>query len=224
MTFISQEALTFLKDIEKNNNRPWFEKNKPRYKEVQSIVKGFLKSLVDEMNKEDDIESSKIFRIYRDVRFSKDKTPYNTQFKLSLNRQKPNLRGGYFMAIGPKESFIAAGFWNPNPVDLKLIRNNIAVDDAPLRKILKAKKFKDTYGQLEGEAVKTAPKGFDKDHPAIDLLRHKQLIVSKKYDSKEVTKKGFLKQAVKDYKAIRPFFNYMSEILTHDLNGVPLFK
>lgn len=224
MSVISKETLAFLSKIEKNNNRPWFEKNKSLYEIAHTNIKDFQEALVTEMTKVDDIESQKIFRIYRDVRFSKDKTPYNAQFKLSMTRKKPFLRGGYFLAIGPKESFTAAGFWNPNPHDLKLIRENIAVDDKPLRKIIKAKKFKDTYQTLDGDAVKTAPKGFAKDHHAIDLIRHKQFIVSKNYTKKQTLEKSFIKDVVKDYKAIRPFFDYMSEILTHNLNGEPLYK
>lgn len=224
MSVISKETLSFLSKIEKNNNRPWFEKNKHAYEQALANIKAFQETLVSEMEKIDDIEKKKIFRIYRDVRFSKDKTPYNTQFKLSMSRKKPFLRGGYFLAIGPKESFTAAGFWNPNPHDLKLIRDNIAIDDKPLRKIIKAKKFKDTFQTMDGDAVKTAPKGFPKDHPAIDLIRNKQFIVSKKYSAKDVKDKGFFKEVAKDYKAIRPFFDYMSEILTHNLNGEPLYK
>lgn len=224
MATIAKDTISFLSKIEKNNNRPWFDKNKEIYKVALENVKDFQQALVTEMNKTDEIENHKIFRIYRDVRFSKDKTPYNSQFKLSMSRKKPFLRGGYFLAIGPKETFVAAGFWNPNPHDLKLIRGNIAVDDKPMRKIISAKKFKDTFETMDGEAVKTAPKGFSKDHNAIDLLRHKQFIVSKKYKTAQVTDAKFVKEVIKDYKAIRPFFNYMSEILTHNLNGEPLYK
>ena len=220
---IEKTTLQFLKQLKSNNNRPWFQENKPKYEASQANIKAFLGALELEMNKKDDIEKSKLFRIYRDVRFSKDKTPYKSNFSMSLSRRKPYLRGGYYLSIGPQESFIGCGFWMPNSADIKLIRDHIAQDDKPLRKIIKAKKFMDTFGTLDGEQIKTAPKGFSKDHPAIDLLRYKQFLVSKKYSDKEVLDPSFLKVVVKDFGSIRPFFDYMSQILGHDLDGVPLY-
>lgn len=220
---IQKSTLNFLKDLEKNNNRPWFHDNKDRYELVKENAKSFLEGMVSEMNKVDDIEKSKLFRIYRDVRFSKDKTPYNTQVKFSMGRAKPHLRGGYFLAIGHKESFIAGGFWNPESKDLKLIRDNIAADPKRFEKSFGYKKFKDHFGTLQGDTLKSAPKGFDKEHPAIEHLRRKQFIFTKKYTTKEVLDKHFYKQVVKDYKVVRPFYDYMSDILGHDMNGVPLY-
>ena len=223
MTQIDKSALKFLKDIAKNNNRDWFTKNKPRYQEAQVNLKAFLADLEKEMNKNDEIEKTKLFRIYRDVRFSKDKTPYNGHFSMSLSRAGKFRRGGYFLKIKPGETFLAAGFWNPESSDMKLIRSHIASDAKPLRKIINSKKFKDYFGELEGEQLKSAPRGFDKDHKDLDLLRYKQFIVTKHFKDSEVTSDSFLKEIVKGYKNIRPFFNYMSDILTHDLDGVPLY-
>lgn len=229
MAAIEKSSLKFLKDLEKNNNREWFNANKDRYTQMHENLIGFAEGLSAEMQKHDNIieKSGKktLFRIYRDVRFSKDKSPYKSHMAGSLSRDTEWLRGGYYFGIQPGgKSMIGCGFWNPNKEDLKLIRDQIAVDPNRMRKAIGGKKFKDTFGALEGDKLKTAPKGFPKDHPAIDLLQHKQFLVYKKYKDAEVCDKGFIKQLVKDYKAVRPFFDYMSDILTHDLNGVPIKK
>ena len=223
MAQIEKNTLQFLRELKENNHRPWFQQHKPRYETGRDNVKSFLNVLEMEMNKTDDIEGSKLFRIYRDVRFSKDKTPYKSSFSMFLIRRKPDLRGGYYVKIGADEGFIGCGFWRPNSADLKLIREHIASDAGELRKIISEKKFVNTFETLDGDQVKTAPKGYSKDHPAIDLLRYKQFLVSKKYSIKEVSSANFVKAVVKDFQAIRPFFNYMSYILGHDLDGVPLY-
>lgn len=219
---IQKSTLKFCRDLEANNNRPWFQDHKGRYQDALDNVKSFSQDILEAFAKIDEIEKHKLFRIYRDVRFGKDKTPYNPDFRLSFTREGAHRRGGYYLRIAPGNSFVACGFWNPEPKDLKLIRGHIAQDAKPLRKILKSKKFKDTFGTLDGDQVKSAPKGFDKTHPNIDLLRYKQLIVSKKIPNALVTSKDFLPEIMASYKAIRPFFDYMSDILTHDLNGIPL--
>lgn len=113
----------------------------------------------------------KMFRIYRDVRFSKNKQPYKNHLAVSYHRRKPHLRGGYYLHIEPGNSFIACGFWDPKPDDLLRIRKEFEMDDVYIRKILNDPDFVSTFGNLQGEEVKTAPKGFDKNHPAIDLIK-----------------------------------------------------
>jgi len=221
---ISKKNLKYCKLLEANNNRPWFQENKETYQEALDNVKAFKEDLLSELEKIDAIEKSKLYRIYRDVRFSKDKTPYNPDFRISFTREGVQRRGGYYLRIAPGETYVAAGFWGPEPKDLKLIRDQIAQDPKPLRKILNSKKFKDHFGELEGAQLKSAPKGFDKEHPAIDLLRYKQMYVSRRIPNNIVTSSDFKKEITKSYKAIRPYFDYMSDILTHDLNGRPLYK
>jgi len=220
---VEKSSFKFLKDIRANNNREWFHEHKDTYKAANENMKAFLEAMKTEMNKFDEIEKTKLFRIYRDVRFSKDKTPYNSHFSMSMNRAGAHRRGGYYLRITPGESVAVCGFFGPEPKDMKLIRSHIAQDDKPLRKVLKLKKIKETFNGLEGETVKTAPKGFSKDHPAIDLLKHKQLFLKRSFKDKEVTDKNFLKEVIKTFKNVQPFFNYMTEILTHDLDGVPLY-
>ena len=229
MAQIEKSSLKFLKDLAANNNRDWFTANKDKYTAMHENLISFAEALMLEMNKHDQIVPATgkktLFRIYRDVRFSKDKSPYKSHMAGGMTRDTEWLRGGYYFGIEPGgRSMMGTGFWNPNKEDLKLIRDQISADPKPLRKILKSKKFKDTFGELEGEKLKTCPKGFDKEDPAVDLLRHKQFLTYVKYKDSQVTEKGFYKQLVKDYRAARPFLDYMSEILTHDLNGVPLVK
>ena len=221
---IAKSNMQFLKELEMNNNREWFNKNKSRFLEEEEKMRMFAEAFHAEMSKHDHLEPMTgkqiLFRIYRDTRFSKDKTPYKNHRSGSFKRATARNRGGYYFHIQPgNQSFLAGGFWGPNKDDLKRIREEIAFDDKPLRKILKQKRFVDTFGGIEGEQLKTAPKGYPKDHPAIDLLRYKQLIVTRKFTDKEVLEESFLKEANQTFKALRPFFNYMSEILTTDANG-----
>ena len=222
---IPRETFAFLDRLEKNNNRDWFNDNKKEFKEIEGEVKQVYSQLLDMLNVHDDIDKMKMFRIYRDVRFSKNKLPYKTHFGGSFNRTKPKLRGGYYLHIQPNnESFIATGFWEPNKDDLLRIRKEFEQDDDEIRKIVNKKSFKSIWGSIVGDEVKTAPKGFNKEHKAIDLIRKKQFIFVKKYTDKEVLAQDFLEDVSKSFKAIRPYFNYMSDVLTTDLNGVSLIK
>jgi len=222
VTRISQEALTFFKDLDTNNNREWFTEHKLEFKKLETEVKEFYNSILEALQKHDDVDKLKMFRIYRDVRFSKDKTPYKTHFGGSFHRKKPFLRGGYYLHIAPGGSFIATGFWEPVKEDLFRIRKEFEIDDTEIRTIIENKKFKDIWGEFVGDEVKTAPKGFNKEHPAINLIRKKQFIFVKKYSDKEVLSPDFLNNLHKAFKAVRPYFDYMSEVLTTDLNGVSL--
>ena len=222
---IPRETFSFLKRLSQNNNREWFTEHKKEFKEIENEVKQFYNQLSEHLNKHDKIDKVKIFRIYRDVRFSKDKTPYKTHFGGSFHRIKPHLRGGYYLHIQPNnESFIATGFWDPNKEDLLRIRKEFETDAIEIRNIIAEKSFKENWGELAGDEVKTAPKGFSKEHEAIDLIKKKQFIFTKKFTDKEVTSADFMTTVNDNFKAIRPFFNYMSDVLTTDLNGVSLLE
>ncbi|MEQ9423166.1 MAG: DUF2461 domain-containing protein [Cyclobacteriaceae bacterium] len=213
----------FLKKLESNNNREWFTEHKDQYEASHHEIITLADQLIENMNQRDHIENvsgkKSVFRIYRDVRFSKDKTPYKTHWGLFLKRATEALRGGYYLHIEPKNTVVAGGFWSPNKDDLLHIRKQIAQDAAPLRKVLNSKKFKGFFGELQGEQLKTAPKGFDKEHPDVDLLRYKQLYITHKFDDKEVLDPNFHQTVSNAWLEMRPFFNYMSDILTTDLNG-----
>ncbi len=220
---IPKDVLNFFKKLEKNNDREWFNDNKPEFKTIEAKMKTIYNHLGDLMNTHDQIEKIKIFRIYRDVRFSKNKLPYKTHFSGSFARKKPELRGGYYLHIQPNnESFIATGFWQPSKEDLLRIRKEFEMDDSEMRDILNNKTFKSTWGNFVGEELKTAPKGFNKEHSAIDLIRKKQFIFTKNYTDKEVLADGFIEEVNESFKNIRPFFDYMSDVLTTNLNGESL--
>lgn len=222
MKSINPDIFTFYKDLDKNNNREWFESHKPRFKALESEVKDFNEIVKFGLEETDDIEKIKMFRIYRDVRFSKNKTPYKTHFGVSFHRKKPNLRGSYYMHLAPQNSFIASGFWNPNPMDLLRIRKDLEMDAQELRDVITDFTFKKVWGELQGDLVKTSPKGFNIDHPNIDLIRHKQFLFIKRFDDKSVLSSDFQKEVIKSFSAIRPFFDLMTNVLTTDLNGVSI--
>ena len=223
---LPKSGFEFLSALKKNNNRDWFNAHKERYLEELSHIERFADALLAELNKEDVIETpsgkKSLHRIYRDIRFSKEKTPYKTNWSGSFRRATKQRRGGYYFHLESGNSFIAGGFWGPNPEDLKRVRDDIAYDATPLRKILKSKSFISAFGKLQGEQVKTTPKGYDADNEGIDLLRYKQFLVKRHFTDKEVLSDGFLKEAAQTFKHMRPFFDYMSEVLTTDMNGLEL--
>lgn len=223
---IPSSAIGFLRSLKKHNNRDWFNLNKDKFLEEQLAIENFADALLLELNSHDIIETvsgkKSLHRIYRDTRFSKDKTPYKTNWSGSFRRATKFRRGGYYFHIEPGNSFIAGGFWGPNAEDLKRIRDEIAFDASPLRKILKSKSFISTFSSLQGEQLKTSPKGFDAGNDAIDLLRFKQFLVMRKFTDGEVLSETFLKEAGKTFKNMRPFFDYMSGILSTDNNGIKI--
>ena len=219
---LNPDIFSFFSELEYNNTREWFEPQKARFKALEGEMKQFASVLTSAMNEHDSIDKFKLFRLYRDVRFSKDKTPFKTHFGISFHREKPALRGGYYLHIKPGDNFIATGFWNPEKDDLKRIRKEMELDADEFRELMAQPSFKSVWGTLEGEEVKTAPKGFSKEDPNIDLIRKKAYLFTKKYSDKEVLAKDFLQKVNADFKAVRPFFDYMSSVLTTDLNGVSL--
>ncbi|MEE3037994.1 MAG: DUF2461 domain-containing protein [Bacteroidota bacterium] len=216
---LSSEIFSFFTQLEHNNHREWFEPNKAQFKALESSVKQFGEDLKNKLNSHDSIDRFKLFRIYRDVRFSKDKTPYKTHFGLNWHRTKPELRGGYYLHLSSKDIFLACGFWDPNPADLKRIRQELAIDGDEYRDIINAPDFKSVWGDLEGDAVKTAPKGYAKDHPNIDLLRFKQHLFSIRYTQDQATAPDFLDRLDAALQAVRPFVDYMSDVLTTNADG-----
>ena len=220
MSTIHKSSLDFLLKLEKNNDRDWFNEHKRAFKTEQNKIKRSFQELYALLKSHDIVDNFKMFRIYRDVRFSKNKLPYKTHFAASFHRKKPELRGGYYIQVKPdNKTFIAAGFWNPEKDDLLRIRREFEQDDDEIRAIINDKVFLSVWGTLEGDELKTAPRDFDKDHPAIDLIKKKQFIFTKSYKDSEVLDSGFIEDVNNSFKTIRPYFNYMSDVLTTNLNG-----
>jgi uncharacterized protein (TIGR02453 family) len=226
-TAISKTTFDFLKELRQNNNRDWFNENKDRYLAEQAKVVSLAENILKEVSKVDVLEPStgkkSLFRIYRDVRFSKNKDPYKTHISGQMKRATAYRRGGYYFHFEPGgKSMIAGGFWAPNSADLKRMREEIAADPESVRKIITAPAFVDTFGELKGDQVKTAPRGYTVDHPAIDLLRFKQYLLFREFTDEEVMSAGFLDHIVETFKNMLPFFDHMSGVLTTDANGVPI--
>jgi uncharacterized protein (TIGR02453 family) len=221
MMQFEKSTLQYLKDLQKNNNRDWFSETKPKYLEAQKNAKGVFAAIHEQLQLHDEIEKSKMMRIYRDVRFSHDKTPYKAHFANSYSRLGKELRGGYFLRIRPGESFLAGGFWEPSKDDLLRIRKEIELDASEIRAILADKEYQLYFGgKFESfSELKTAPRGFDKAHKDIDLLRKKGFIASRNFTDAEVLSENFIEEVTKSYKALRPFFNLFSDLLTTNLNG-----
>ena len=151
---IDSKVFKFLNDIKSNNNREWFNTNKQRYKWSLEQIKNSIVKLVELMNSHDKIENYKIFRIYRDVRFSKNKTPYKNNIGISLVREKPMLRGGYYFHIEPSNSFSAVGFWQPEKDDLFRIRKEIDLDGKEFSDVISSKLITKKWGNMIGDYLK----------------------------------------------------------------------
>lgn len=218
---INIATLQFLKELEQYNQREWFVEQKNRFLEAQQNAKSFFAEIHGTLQKHDQIETSKMMRIYRDVRFSNDKTPYKAHFANSFSRFGKELRGGYFIRIKSGESLLAGGFWEPSKEDLFRIRQEIAQDATEIRAILTEEKYQRYFGgKFESfEELKTSPRGFDKEHPASDLLRKKGFIAQRNFTDEEVLSPNFLHEIDQSFQALRPFFNLFSDILTTNLNG-----
>lgn len=223
MNLILKSTFDYLELLSKHNDREWFTQNKIQFEQEQKHLKSFFEHIKGQLEKIDAIEKLQVFRIYRDVRFSKDKTPYKTHFSAGFVRQKPHLRGGYYLHIENNASFIGGGFWEPNKEDLLRIRKEIALDASELREIISQSEFKKMFGSLEGEELKSAPRDFEKDHPAIDLIRKKQYLVTRRFTNEEVLSPHFEHEVISTFKAMRPFFDYMSDVLSTDLNGESIY-
>ena len=216
-------SLDFLRSLQENNDREWFNAHKEEYVLQKEIMENFAERLLAELNKHDVIDTpsgkKSLHRIYKDTRFSKVKIPYKNNWGGNFARATKQRRGGYYYHIEPENSFIGGGFQGPSAEDLKRLRDEFSADPAPLRKILADKSFVETFGKIKGDQLKTTPKGFSPDNEAIDLLRYKQFLLFKRFTDEEVLADSFLGEANHVFKKMRPFFDYMSEVLTTDVNG-----
>jgi uncharacterized protein (TIGR02453 family) len=217
-----EKALKFLKDLGKNNNREWFEKNKSRFTECKDEFEGFVSVLLDDMIQFDGslagLNPKKlIFRIYRDVRFSKDKTPYKKNFSAGFSAEGKGMgTPGYYFHIQPNgESFVAAGMFQPVPENLAKIRQEIDYNGDQLKKIFNEKKFKANYKNFwDEDKLKTAPKGYDKDHSYVEWLKLKSYIVIHSFKDSEVTSRNFRKNVVQVLKSSKPLNDFLKEAIS----------
>jgi uncharacterized protein (TIGR02453 family) len=218
---IPKSTFEFLKKLKQNNHRDWMQEHKKDYLKGESILKEFYAQVQTELNKVDEIAKLKVFRINRDVRFSKNKTPYNVHRSVSFSRAGAHRRGGYYLRLEPGNSAMAGGFFSPESPDLLRIRKEFEMDASEIRNILKEHKFNSAFqGFDQTYSVKTSPKGFSKEDPNIDLIKLKSYFVVHKFTDDEVFSDKFKDNLLAHFLLLRPFFDYMSEVLTTDLNGV----
>ncbi len=214
-----EKTLAFLKKIKTNNNKEWFDKNKDHYLDAKAEYENFIDGVIKGLRTFDkkisaDLKGKDcVFRIYKDVRFSKDKTPYKTNFGASINPGgKKSLIAGYYLHCEPGQSFLAGGVYMPEPNVLNAIRQEIDYNPDKLLKILKSSGFKKYFNGIDPDgALKSAPKGYDKDHPHIDLLKNRHFVVIHYLKDKQLTEKTAVKTILEGFKAMHPFLEYLRE-------------
>lgn len=217
---ITHKTFTFLKDLKVHNNRDWFAANKPRFEEAKGEFESFIAELIPHIAAFDppiiELEPKQcIFRIYRDTRFSKDKTPYKTNLGAHMvaGAPKPHGAAGYYVHVQPGNTFLAGGAYLPPASWLQGIRRSIDCHGQKLDHILNSRSFKTYFGHMEGETLKTRPKDYPIDHPYIDLLRHKSFLAVHNVTNKDALSGHFLKHTVKVFKALKPLDDFLNQSL-----------
>lgn len=219
-SFNPENLFKFLKQLKENNEREWMDEHRSEYLENEAMLKSFYANLESRLNETDKIAKVKKFRINRDLRFSPDKTPYNVHRSVIFSRAGVHRRGGYYLRLEPGNSYVAGGFFKPNPEDLFRIRKEFEFDSSEIKRIFNDSEFKKPFGGFNTDsAVKTAPRGFDKNHENIDLIRLKRYIVKHSFTDTEVFSNDFHDKVLSNFITLRPFFDYMSSVLTTNLNG-----
>lgn len=215
---IQQSSLKFLSTLKKNNNRDWFQANKKEYDAVKKDFIDYVQKLIAGIStfdkKVSGLEAKNcVFRINRDVRFSHDKSPYKSNMGANISPGgKKSPAAGYYFHVEPGGSFIAGGMFQPEPDKLKAVREDIIYDPDDFKKIIGSKEFKKHYSKLWDEGkLKTAPKGFDKEHPDIDLVKYKSYIAVKNLSDKEVLDKNLVKNALEAFKALKPMNDFLNK-------------
>lgn len=210
-----QGILDFLRDLGAHNSREWFEASRPRYERVRAAFLTLVGDLIEHFDPVDDLGGVTVkecvFRINRDVRFAKDKSPYKTAMSAVLGRggRKSGVRSYYFHVEAGGLSFLAGGLYDPSPVELGTMRQAIDEDSRPFKKILRAPDFVRQFGELGGDALKTAPQGYPKDHPDIELLRKKQFLVMHKLGDEGFLSEDLVPRTLTVFKAMKPFLLYL---------------
>ncbi len=215
MSMITKDTLKFLSQLANNNNRAWFEKNRPVYEKARAEYMRFVLKLVEGIRKIEIIPEKEpakyVQRIYRDIRFSKNKTPYKSHFS-SIIERGPEIRFcALYLHIQPAKSMMAGGVWDPPPEELKKIRQEIDYNSADLRKITNKKEFLKNFEKISGEKLSRPPKGYEADNPSIEWLKFKQFFVQRGLDDDLVLSKQLIPEILKSYKAAIPFFKFFDE-------------
>lgn len=213
-------TIKFLNELSANNNKDWFDANRKTYESCRKDFITLVSSIIGEIAKFDpeltDVDPKKcIFRINRDIRFSKDKTPYKTNFGALMGANGKKTEGtGFYIHLAPGQNFAGGGIYMPPPETLAAIRQEIDYNPEALQQLLGTKDFQETFGEIRGDKLKTAPKGYPKDHPNIELLRLKSFYVIKEFSEKEMVADGFFDSLVSTYEKAHTFNQYLKEAIS----------
>lgn len=219
---LQSSTLKFLKDLKKNNNKSWFDEHRKQYEAAKADFENFIQSVLDKHGKNDadlkELTAKKCtFRINRDVRFSKDKSPYKTNFGASMDKGgKKSGLAGYYFHLEPGKSFLGGGLWQPEPDKLKKVRQEIDYCFDEFKKIISSKKFKIVYSELytgEGVQLSKVPQGFEKDNPAGDYLKFKSWLVLTDITDAELVSKDLLKTTVNAFSTLQPLVKFLNRPL-----------
>ena len=222
---LAQSTLDFIKDLQQNNERDWFQENKNRYEAAKDNFTEFVQALIDGASKFDSALKGQqakdtMFRIYRDVRFSTNKRPYKDHLCAYLAEGgRKTINPGYYLHINPNnQSFLACGLWTPPPAELKAVRQEIDYNFEELKQIVEAPDFKKNFGGLQGEKLKTNPKGYSAENPAIDWLRHKNWSATYAIPDELLLSDNLYDTLLHLMKTVKPMLDFFTRPL-HDLTG-----
>jgi uncharacterized protein (TIGR02453 family) len=217
---LQSSTIQFLKSLKKNNNREWFEKNRKQYELAKTDYLDFVTNVLNEIQLFDqslaELEPKKcVFRLNRDVRFSKNKDPYKTNFGASFSKGAKKIQtAGYYFHLEPGENFVGGGLWMPMAPDLNKVRQEIDYCFKEFASILKKPAFKTTYGDMDNSMkLVRSPKGFEIDNPALEYLKLKSFVVTRVVKDAELTDKHLIKNVVKDFKTIAPLVHFLNRAI-----------
>lgn len=211
--------LAYLEDLSQNNNKAWFDANRARYEQVRGTFEEFVQLLISEIDRFDPLgglaAKDCIYRINRDLRFSKDKTPYKTNFGAYIGPVgKKSVQQSYYFQLSPgNKSGVAGGLYMPSAEQLQKFRRAIDRDAAPFKRIIRAKKFQALFGEFEGTKLATAPKGYPKDHPDIELLKLKDVTFWHTFTDQEIASPQIVQDAANVFRVLKPFLRYLDSVL-----------
>jgi uncharacterized protein (TIGR02453 family) len=220
----TQHTLQFLKNLAENNNREWFQAHRQDYEIAKASFEEFCQEILSGLCKfQEDLVNTKvkdcIFRINRDIRFSKDKSPYKKYFSAAFG---PGGRSSgkidFYLQIEPdNQSLLGGGMWEPTPSQLSAFRQEIDYNPEHLKGIIDDPEFRSYYDKISGQKVKKIPKGYSADHPDIELLKYKQLFFYHNYSDKEVISNDFAQEIVRGCALLKPYLDFQNELFFENI-------
>jgi uncharacterized protein (TIGR02453 family) len=215
---ITSQTFEFLQELKLNNTREWFHANKKRYDLVKSTFEETIKELIGTIGEFENMTGVEVkhcnYRIARDVRFTNDKAPYKTWLSASFSEGgRKSGRMDFYMHIQEEESFLGGGMWSPTPEQLAKYRQEVDYNAQELKSIIYNPEFIKMFGEAQGEFVKSAPKGYSKEHPEIELLRKKQMFFWHKFTKEEVLSSNFVGQVTETCRSLKPFLDFMNAVI-----------